>query len=155
MLSKPEYGWTNFSLGKLNYSLSYINEIPIDWLKAAIFGLKNYVPFTVEGFCEPGHFICTVNDKNCYIIFENDENISLNKSNVSWDILNISKVEFCQLLYDDIAKNIDAWTDWIVDFYFSDEDFSKEEAENLKLHEKNKLQNLLEQLNALIFQSSF
>ena len=45
MLSKPNAGWTDFSLGGKTYYLSYLNDIPFVWLYYAIHGLKTMSPF--------------------------------------------------------------------------------------------------------------
>lgn len=40
MLTKPEWGWTDFSLeGTSAYGLSYLDDIPVEWLDQAIHGL--------------------------------------------------------------------------------------------------------------------
>ena len=57
MLTKPQHGWTDFSLGESSYSLSYLSNIPMDWLDRAIFGLQTLMPFEVYGYCEPGRII--------------------------------------------------------------------------------------------------
>ena len=40
MLSLPEYGWTDFSIGDAKYPLSYLATGPTDWLQEAVSGLK-------------------------------------------------------------------------------------------------------------------
>ena len=74
MLTKPEAGWSDFSLtGTSAYPLSYLDNIPFEWLDEAIHGLEILNPFCVKGFMEPGRFICVVSFWNCHIICE-DEN---------------------------------------------------------------------------------
>ena len=57
MLSKPQHGWTYFSLSESSYSLSYLSNIPLEWLERAIVGLETLLPFEVYGYCEPGNRI--------------------------------------------------------------------------------------------------
>ena len=68
MLTKPEAGWTDFSIDKEHiYSLSYLTDVGIEWLDQAIHGLETLEPFTVHGFCEPNRMLCTVSyDGYCY-----------------------------------------------------------------------------------------
>ena len=55
MLTKPENGWTGFSLeGTSTYGLSYLDDIAFEWLDQAIHGLETLSPFCVKGFLETG-----------------------------------------------------------------------------------------------------
>ena len=47
MLSKPKQGWTEFSLGGVEADLSYLTNVPIEWLDQAIHGLETLKPFAV------------------------------------------------------------------------------------------------------------
>ena len=41
MLTKPDCGWSDFNLdGTSEYPLSYLDNIPFNWLDDAIHGLK-------------------------------------------------------------------------------------------------------------------
>ena len=54
MLTKPEHGWTEFSLeGAPTYTLSYLDDIALEWTAQAIHGLETMLPFCVKGFMEP------------------------------------------------------------------------------------------------------
>lgn len=109
MLTKPEVGWTDFSIDKDHiYSLSYLTDVGIEWLDQAIHGLETLEPFTVHGFCEPNRMLCTVSYWNSFIIFEDDT------SNKYYDMfgVNLKMLDFCKALYRDIASNVDAWVLW-------------------------------------------
>ena len=108
MLSRPEAGWSQFSLDDQLFSLSYLTNVPCDWLDQAIHGLETLAPFSVHGFCEPGRLICTVSYRNCHIIFEDED-----QESAQWHIAPISMIEFCQNLYDDLSNNLDAWSKWL------------------------------------------
>jgi hypothetical protein len=113
MLSKPEHGWTEFSLGKTIYSLSYLTDIPTNWLDEAIHGLQNLTPFSVHGCCEPGRMICTVSYWNCHILFEDNGRDVLSKEDTRWEIAHISMLQFCRALHKDISENIEQWCVWL------------------------------------------
>lgn len=103
-LSKPEAGWTNFTPGDKVYELSYITNVPMEWLRAAIIGVKNDVPFVVSGDMESsGRIFCAVTDLASYI-FHEDGNI--------FEPIEIGKHEFCNILCNDLRKNIDDWISW-------------------------------------------
>ena len=113
MLNRPDAGWSCFSLCEKEFFLSYLTNIPCQWLDQAIHGLETLSPFAVHGVCEPGRMICTVSYWNCHIIFENEDRSVLRKEATEWYIAHISMLDFCQKLYDDIAQNIDAWAQWL------------------------------------------
>lgn len=110
MLSKPEAGWTDFQLeGTELYGLSYLDNIPFEWLEQAIHGLETLLPFCVKGNMEPGHFLCVVSYWNCHIICEDEEKEPLSSEDVSTEYTHVSMLEFCKKLYDDINTNFDEW----------------------------------------------
>ena len=145
MLSKPDAGWTDFSLGSKSYALSYLNDIPIEWLDQAIHGLKTLEPFAVHGFCEPGRMLCLVSYWNCHIIFEDDEREALQPHETAWEYAHISMLEFCKLLYSDIASNLDEWSEWVNIFADSEREYYK-----IKEKRKQQIQMKLTLLDALI-----
>ena len=116
MLSKPECGWTTFAMGETKCSLSYLTNVPMDWLNEAIHGLETLRPFTVHGYLEPGRMLCTVSYWNCYLIFEDDGKSPLSTDELSQEIIPISMLDFCKQLYDDILENIGQWRDWSVSY---------------------------------------
>ena len=116
MLTKPEAGWSDFSLdGTSVYTLSYLDNIPFEWLDDAIHGLETLNPFCVKGFMEPGRFICVVSFWNCHIICEDEDRDPLDPQNTIHEISHTSMLQFCQQLYDDISENLDDWACWDYD----------------------------------------
>lgn len=142
MLSRPDYGWSDFQLGEKSYSLGYLTNVPFDWLTEAIHGLDTMRPFTVHGFSEPGRILCTVSYWNCYILFENDKrNAAQNDLGVEW--VHVTMLEFCKILYRDILNDLEAWADWDCDIgRYNDEDYE------IKMYNKNRTE-LLDMLNKL------
>ena len=127
MLTKPEAGWSDFSLeGTSVYPLSYLDNIPFEWLDDAIHGLETLNPFCVKGFMEPGRFICVVSFWNCHIICEDEDRDPLDPQNTTHEISHTSMLQFCQQLYDDISENLDDWACWDYDSEL-DFDTNKEE----------------------------
>ena len=122
MLSKPQHGWTVFSLGESSYSLSYLSNIPMEWLERAIFGLETMLPFEVYGYCEPGKMVCTVDFLDCRIVFEDDKH---RKIDSTFEIVPIQMLDFCKMVYDDISAHIEDWSKWN-----ASHDLSKEEIQS-------------------------
>ena len=116
MLTKPEAGWSDFSLdGTSVYTLSYLDNIPFEWLDDAIHGLETLNPFCVKGFMEPERFICVVSFWNCHIICEDEDSDPLDPQSTIHEISHTSMLQFCQQLYDDISENLDDWARWDYD----------------------------------------
>lgn len=138
MLSYPKHGWTDFRLeGTYTYVLSYLNDIPFEWLEQAIHGLETLLPFCVKGYMEPGRFLCLVSYWNCHIVCEDEDSEIQKKEHIGHDYSNISMLEFCELLHNDIKSNLDAWAD------FASYDHNKSHEEKIKYLE-NRLQKLSE-----------
>lgn len=113
MLSEPIHGWTDFHLpGTSVYSLSYLDDIPYEWLDQAIHGLESMLPFTVKGFLEPDRFLCTVSYWNCYVLIEDDERGPMSEERISAmrpEVSHTNMLEFCQYLYEDISGCKGKW----------------------------------------------
>ena len=138
MLTKPEAGWSDFSLdGTSVYHLSYLDNIPFEWLDDAIHGLETLNPFCVKGFMEPDRFICVVSFWNCHIICEDEDRDPLDPQDTIHEISHTSMLQFCQQFYDDISENLDDWACWDYDPEF-DFDTNKEEL-IIKLAQLKKL----------------
>ena len=142
MLTKPDCGWSDFILdGTSVYTLSYLDNIPFNWLDDAIHGLETLNPFCVKGFMEPGRFICVVSFWNCHIICEDEDRDPLTPQNTLHEISHTSMLQFCQQLYDDISENLDDWACWDydpeLDFDTNKEELIKKLARLKKLIAEN------------------
>ena len=121
MLSKPQHGWTHFTLGELCFSLSYITNIPLEWLDRAIFGMETLLPFEVSGYCEPGRMVCTVDLFECRIVFENDR---CRQNDRISEVAPINMLDFCGLLHKDLLDHIEDWQNWNSSFHLTKEDLT-------------------------------
>ena len=135
MLSKPEHGWSDFSLGTKRYSLSYLSNIPMEWLDRAIFGLETLLPFEVRGHCEPGSMVCTVNLSGCRIDFEI---IHSNRVIRACEEAPVTMLDFCRMLHRDLSADPETWINWNPSFRM----------------EKSDLQARLDRLEKLIAEQS-
>lgn len=140
MLSKPQYGWTEFKLdGTKKYNLSYLDDIAFEWLDQSIWGLENMSPFCVKGFLEPNRFLCVVSYWNCYLITENEGKEPLGKMDVQNEYSHTSMIEFCKDLHQDISSHIDEW----VSFADYNEDSNLSESRRFLCQKLDKLANLI------------
>ena len=139
MLTKPEYGWTDFSLeGTDIYGLSYLDDIAFEWIDQAIHGLETMLPFCVKGFMEPMRMLCTVSYWNCYIIAEDEERQQLKPDEISNQYSHTSMIEFCRRLYSDISENIEEWA------LFADyQEGDSEEKKQLLIQKLERLKELI------------
>ena len=121
MLSKPQHGWTHFTLGELCFSLSYITNIPLEWLDRAIFGMETLLPFEVSGYCEPGRMGWTVDLFECRIVFENDR---CRQNDRISEVAPINMLDFCSQLHKDLLDHIEDWQNWNSSFHLTKEDLT-------------------------------
>ncbi len=136
MLSKPDAGWTGFCLGSRTYYLSYLNDIPFEWLDQAIHGLETMAPFAVHGFCEPGRVLCLISYWNCHIISEDDGRKELNCAETELEIAHVNMLDFCKALHADISHDLDAWGEWVNIFVETEREYNKIKNKRKKLLEK-------------------
>lgn len=146
ILSTPEYGWTDLMIGKYLYGLSFLTDVPHEWIENAIFGLEHAVPFAVHGFCEPNRMICLVDYYNCHIIYETDGDFELVGDGApDYNTVHIGMYEFCRGLYEDISNDLDKWADWGPSFW--EDEYEVEEHHKMNVADlQEKLGRLKEQL---------
>ena len=110
LLSVPEAGWTKLQFTKKEHELSWLTCVPLQWLDAAIYGMKTGDPFTVWGDQEAeGTVYCTVTQSGCYVFEERN----CRDAEHVW----LFPEEFCRLLHKDISENIDAWVnEWHIGY---------------------------------------
>lgn len=116
MLTKPQSGWSDFSLeGTSVYGLSYLDDVGIEWVEQAIHGLETLSPFCVHGNLEPGRMLCLVSYWNCYIFYEREGAgpIKEDKDKVFESLSHTSLLDFCRYLYDDISGSVDEWASFV------------------------------------------
>ena len=146
MLGKPEDGWTLLKLGikESAYDLSYVTDVPLEWLDRAIEGLTNLDVFSVHGYCEPGRMVCTVSFWSCYVIFEDD-----GPAPTCHDVhhLHVSMLDFCKKLHADLSEYLEGWVCW-------DGDAETEEEKNALDERRVTLKKKLDQLQALIAETN-
>lgn len=138
MLSSPRYGWSDFRLEGISaYSLSYLVDIPIEWLDQAIHGLETMHPFCVKGFLEPDRFLCIVSYWNCHIVCEDHDREASRKETIIHETSHTSMLAFCRLLSADIGQALDAWCSFTPDHELDEEKRKATIAQ--KLNQLNRL----------------
>ena len=143
MLSKPEAGWTDFQLpGTKLYGLSYLDDIPYEWLDQTIHGLETGLPFWVKGFMEPGRVLCLVSYVSCHIIVEHGNNIDGYQETSP-----VSMLDFCKKLYYDLDDNVEDWIRFYCRCGYIDEEDEEvffEKRRSVLKQNLNKLKELIE-----------
>ncbi len=145
MLTEPEYGWTDFSLdGESAYRLSYVTDVAMEWLDAAIFSLTYDNPVIVKGFCEPGWMMCAVEWDVCRVFFED----AIDPPDVfrlePEAVCPVGRLAFCRALLEDIGGRVNEWVDW--ELY----DEEGEEADRQRAARESVLRARLAELKRLI-----
>jgi len=118
LISTPHVGWITFQLeGTRAYELSYLTDIPMLWLDAAIHGLESLEPFCVTGFLEPMRMVCVVSYWNCHVFIEEDDDFEIDSNEVNLEHSHVGMLDFCRMLHDDVASDVESYAsfmDWAV-----------------------------------------
>ena len=121
MLSTPNAGWSEFTLGKFRISASYLTDIPFDWLRACISGLKYVIPASF--FLDAEGSTCRIISDWCgtYIIFEKNGSAELTVLN------RIGLHRFAEMLLTDIRNDLEYWI-WWCGVSLTDEQYARRKA---------------------------
>ena len=148
MLSKPDAGWSTFQICESHsYELSYLTDVAGEWLEQAIHGLQTLAPFAVHGFCEPNRMVCLISYHTCYVVFEGDGICGDNHGFKDVYGVDLTMIDFCRALYNDINNNLEDWVHW--DLHDPADDDDDEDAELTRKEIIERRNELIEQLNKL------
>ena len=120
MLSNPRAGWCDFELGDLKVQASYMTDIPFDWLRACLNGLKYVIPASFYLDEEGSECLITSDWDVTYIIRRHSGKTELIQPNVSLR-------QFAEMLLADIRKDFESWVCWC-SFQLSEEQYARRKA---------------------------
>ena len=122
MLSKPENGWTVFSLGDFRAEVSYLVDIPFDWLISCKNALKHNIPLS---------FFLELEGETCLVTsYGSDTHIIINRRDDGYQLKTVHNVNFMDvsnMLLQDIRLYVDDWVTWY-DFEQTEADFARRRA---------------------------
>jgi len=107
MLTKPDCGWTNVSLGDDLYRASYLTDIPLDCANSMLSALKYDIPFCVSFDAEGWGFVIVCSP---YVYY--DTQIIIYKNTTDVESYNLTFEDFVKELYKDLYDNLDDWVLW-------------------------------------------
>lgn len=113
MLSKPQFGWTDITIGDWTGKLSYIDDVPTVLLNAFYNVFSNQKP-EVVCFDAEGMNYWIVFDLLDTIIITEDENCQYSVSHQDIDIKELS-LELC----NDIHTNLEEWAHWTAEYDYN------------------------------------
>ena len=123
MLSKPDIGWTVFSLGDFQAEVSYLVDIPFDWLISC----KNALQYNI-----PASFFLELEGESCIVTsYGYDTHIIIEKRDDGYKLKTIHAVDFMDLsamLLKDIRQYFEDWVTWY-DFEQTEADFARRRTE--------------------------
>ena len=124
MLSKPQAGWSEFILGEYKAPVSFLTDIPFDWLRACINGLKYVIPaaFFIDG---EGPSFYMISDTYSTHIIRHFNGTELTEVRVGLD-------QFAEMLVQDIRENLEEWI-WWCDYPLKPEQYASRKAMLLAL----------------------
>jgi len=137
ILSTPYAGWAEFMLGSVDYDLSYICDVAGTWLARATDGLKCNESFILDGDGEGKILEVEVFLDHVDILIDPYEKREVTET------IEMSMLDFCKLLHDDIRRDVKEWADWEWNFI----GLSEEDNAKWLVEKENRLIGLLEELN--------
>lgn len=122
MLSKPEIGWTVFTLGDFQAEVSYLVDIPFDWLISCKNALKHNIPLS---------FFLELEGETCLLTsYGYDTHIIINRRDDGYQLKTVHNVNFMDvsdMLLKDIRLYFDDWVTWY-DFEQTEAVFARRRA---------------------------
>ncbi len=115
MLSKPYADWTTLTYKDFSESISYLDDIPMIWLKAfkiylehiAKECLQDICPLHITGDCE-GYNVHIVVDKYSITLYTNEDGEQIYLD------FDIDYLDFIERICQDFENNIEDWAKWAV-----------------------------------------
>ena len=102
MLSKPQFGWTDITIGDWTGRLSYIDDVPMILLNA-LREPTSRVHFNTEG----GDIYIFFTEEMTYVVNDNE-----GTGEPDLYVENINRVENAYSLYVNIVNHIKEWSEW-------------------------------------------
>lgn len=106
MLSSPQHGWSNITIGNWSDRCSYLDDVPFDLLRSIWNVQATSLPYAVSFDAEGWQYIIVFDEYETHII-TNKESSENKYINVKVDIDSLAKE-----LIGDIRKSIDEWASW-------------------------------------------
>jgi len=122
MLSKPKSGWSEFTLGDFKTCVSYLVDIPFDWLISCKNAMKHNIPVSFFLELEGEECIVTSYNARTHIVISDEEDEYMLKTVCDVDFIDLSA-----MLLEDIKKFFDDWVKWNP-YEQTQEDFTRRQA---------------------------
>lgn len=109
MLSKPQFGWTDITIGDWTGKLSYIDDVPVVLLNAFYNVFSNQKP---EVVC------CDAEGMNYWIVFDLSDTIIITEDeNCQYSVSrqNVGVRELGMQMWNDIYRELKDWAYWAID----------------------------------------
>lgn len=133
LLGKPSAGWSMLTIENFHFPLSYLTDVPNDFLDALIVALKHNVStfVTVDGESEG----------ECNILFDVVSNrVSAVRSVYDYDerveteFYDTSVVDFAEHFLNDLESNIQEWRQWLKFEECGDDNYEIPDGKLSELH---------------------
>lgn len=108
MLHNPKYGWAKIKIGNFEDRCSYVQNVPVQLLKALDHSVRTYEASVVSIDAEGYEYIIVFSQFNTHIIMEDAE-----VDQYSLKTINIGYRELARELIEDIRRDLDEWACWM------------------------------------------
>lgn len=107
MLSKPEHGWSTVTIEDFEAPVSYLVDVPFDWLRTCINGLKYHTPIALHIDEEGVDDLITSYWFGTYIIVQD-----WNEEETFHSYEETNYIDIAYMLYQDIKNYFEEWVNW-------------------------------------------
>lgn len=125
MIHNPKYGWATIKIGDFEDRCSYVQNVPVQLLKALDHSVRTYETSVVSIDAEGYEYIIVFDQFNTHIIMEDAE-----VDRYSLKTINIGYRELARELIEDIRRDLKEWARWM-DYGMMPENEQEERAREL------------------------
>ena len=128
MLDTPKYGWSHVSIGSWSDRCSYLDDVPMELLKAMKQFRTTHLPTPVKFDAEGYEYIILFDVGVVHVITESeaDDGYTLTSLEVDYEAL-------ANELARDVRRDIGAWTRWLDYEHLSEEELAQRKVQLLTL----------------------
>lgn len=140
MISRPENGWVDITIGDWTDRASYLTDVQIDFLDCLISVLENHTPSCFSCDAEGWEYTIVISENNIHIIEEKED-----YEYYTYDFYdnNTGLKDIAKIIYEDINNNMDVWCTWEPCLDLNDMGTIEEYKEKIE-NKLSKLKNFLE-----------
>ena len=107
MLSTPNHGWSNITIGNWSDRCSYLDDVPFLLLEALEQSCREHKPVSAKFDAEGWDYIITFDWWHTHVISE-----KFDEDGYAYFSIDVNRDDLARELIADIRRDIDGWSSW-------------------------------------------